>query len=232
MIDRYSITASADTIRERFSVDVPDFYKVRYNAAPTQLLPVITSASPRGISLFYWGTSPEWSKNKMLSEKIVNTVAEGFTERPALKKALKKNRCIIPADGFYAWKRIGKKTAIPYRFVLNGRDPFSVAGLWEEFEDTDGNQIQTFNMITVPSNELVNVVQERMPLILTRQGEKLWLDTNSGEENLMPLLAAFPAAAMNYYPVSARISDTNTDLPSLITPTAPADQHGNLTLFD
>jgi putative SOS response-associated peptidase YedK len=168
----------------------------------------------------------------VLSEKIVNTAAEGFAERPALKKALKKNRCIIPADGFYAWKKIGKKTAIPYRFVLNGRDPFSIAGLWEEFEDTEGNQIQTFSMITVPSNELIGAVHERMPLILPRQAEKLWLDNTAGEENLMPLLTTFPAAAMNYYPVSPRISDTNIDVPSLITPTAPADQHGNLTLFD
>lgn len=232
MIERYSITVSADSIRERFSVDVPDFYKATYNAAPTHLLPVITSSSPRGVSLFYWGTSPEWSKNKLLGEKIINTRAEHFTEKASLKKALKKNRCIIPADGFYAWKRIGKKTAIPYRFVLNSRDPFSFAGLWEEFEDTEGNEIQTFTLVTTVSNELVNVVQERMPVILTRQSEKLWLDNNSDEEGLLSLLTAYPAAAMNYYPVSPRISDSHTDVPSLIVPTPPADQHGNLTLFD
>ncbi|HWA35330.1 MAG TPA: SOS response-associated peptidase family protein, partial [Cyclobacteriaceae bacterium] len=117
MIDRYSITTSAESIGERFSVDVPDFYKPKYNAAPTQLLPVITSSSPGGVSLFYWGTSPEWSKNKLLGEKIINTRAENFADRPSLKKALRKNRCIIPADGFYGWKKVGKKTAIPYRFV-------------------------------------------------------------------------------------------------------------------
>jgi putative SOS response-associated peptidase YedK len=232
MIERYSITVSADSIRERFSVDVPDFYKARYNAAPTHLLPVITSSSPRGVSLFYWGTSPEWSKNKLLSEKIINTRAEDFTEKTSLKKALRKTRCIIPADGFYAWKRVGKKTAIPYRFVLNSRDPFSFAGLWEEFEDTEGHEIQTFTLITTISNELVNLVQERMPVILTRQSEKLWLDSNSDEEGLLNLLTAYPAAAMNYYPVSPRISDSHTDVPSLIVPTPPADQHGNLTLFD
>lgn len=232
MIDRYSITTSADVIRERFSVEFLDLYKAHYNAAPTRLLPVITASGAKGISSFYWGTSPEWSKNKVVSEKIINTRAESFTEKPSLLKALKKNRCLIPADGFYGWKKVGKKTAIPYRFVLNTRDPFSIAGLWEEFEDTDGNQIRTFTMITQVANELVSQVQERMPVILTRQSEKIWLDNGSNEETLLGLLTTYPAAAMNHYPVSPGISDVRSDVPSLIIPTPPADQHGNLTLFD
>ena len=232
MIDRYSITASADDVRERFSVDVPDFYLPRYNAAPTQLLPVITSSSPKGLSLFYWGTSPEWSKNKVLSEKIVNLRAENLEDKPALKKAVRKTRCIILADGFYGWKKVGKKTAIPYRFVLNSRDPFAMAGVWEEFEDTDGNEIQTFTLITQSANELVETVQERMPVILTKQAEKIWLDNTSDEASLVGVLTKYPAAAMNFYPVAPTISDSKTDLPSMIIPTPPADQHGNLTLFD
>lgn len=232
MIDRYSITVSAEAVRERFSVDVPGFYKKKYNAAPTQLLPVITNTNPRGVSLFYWGTSPEWSKNKMPGEKSINIRAENFEDKPALKKALRKNRCIIPADGFYGWKKVGKKTAIPYRFVLNSRDPFSLAGLWEEFEDTDGKETQTFSLITHEANELVSLIQERMPVILTRQAEKMWLDNNSDEETLLRLLTAYPAAGMTYYPVSPRISDRAIDLPSMIIPTPTSDQHGNLTLFD
>jgi putative SOS response-associated peptidase YedK len=232
MIQRYSITATADQIRERFFVDVPDFYAARYNAAPTQLLPVITSSAPGGVSLFYWGTSPEWSKNKLLSEKIINLRNEHFEERPSLKKNLKKTRCIIPADGFYAWKKVGKKTNIPYRFVMNNRDIFSFAGLWEEFEDTDGNEIQTFTIITVTANSLVNMVQERMPVILDKASEKIWLNTNSDEGVLLKLLIPYQETSMNYYPISPRISDTQVDVPSLIVATPPADQHGNLTLFD
>src|SRR5687767_7983161 len=98
MIDRYSLTANTEAIRERFSVDVPEFYQPRFNAAPTQLLPVITSSAASGLSLFYWGTSPEWSKNKVPSEKMINVRAESLDEKPALRKALKKNRCLIPAD--------------------------------------------------------------------------------------------------------------------------------------
>lgn len=232
MIDRYSLTASREVIRERFSVDVPDFYHPKFNAAPTQLLSVITSASPHGVSLFYWGTSPEWSKGKVPSEKMINVRAESLEEKPALKRALKKNRCLIPADGFYCWKKVGKKTSIPYRFVMHNKDLFAFAGLWEEFEDTDGNEIQTFMIFTLESNSLVAQVQERMPVILSKENEKLWLDPNTEDEALVGMLTSFPATAMTHYSVSPGISDIKVDLASLILPTAPADQHGNLTLFD
>jgi putative SOS response-associated peptidase YedK len=232
MIERYSITSPTEAIRERFSVDVPDFYKQRYNAAPTQLLPVITSSSSAGVSLFYWGTSPEWSKNKTLSERAINNRAEQFDEKSSLKRSLKKNRCIIPADGFYAWKKIGKKTSIPYRFILSTKEVFAIAGLWEEFEDTEGNQIQTFTIITTESNGFVGQIQERMPLILNSETEKVWLTQDSPEPALMRILKGKVSIALDYYPVSPKISDSTTDVPSLIIPTAPSDQHGNLTLFD
>src|SRR5687768_4509068 len=232
MIDRYSITASASEVAERFSVDVPEFYKAHYNASPTHLLPVITSATPQGLSLFYWGTAPEWAKNKALSEKIINLHGEDFPEKPGLKKALLKQRCIVPADGFYGWKKIGKKTSIPYRFIFKTQGLFSFPALWEEFEDTDGNQIQTFTIITSPSNSVVNVVQERMPLIMDRESEKTWLDKESSEEILLEIINTPATNDLDYYPVSPRISQQNVDVPSLIVPTPPSDQHGNLTLFD
>jgi putative SOS response-associated peptidase YedK len=232
MIERYSITASTDKIRERFSVDVPDIIQPRYNAAPTQLLSVITAASPQGVSTFYWGTSPEWAKNKTLSEKIINVRAEQILEKISLKKALNKNRCIVPADGFYAWKRAGKKTLIPYRFVATNQELFSFAGIWEEYEDTDGNEFHTFSIITTPSNDLVASIYERMPVILNKASEKTWLSSDAKEEDLMALLKSYPASEINLYSVSPRISDSSTDVPSLIIPAPPADQHGNLTLFD
>lgn len=232
MIERYSITSPTEAIRERFSVDVPDFYKQRYNAAPTQLLPVITRSSPAGVSLFYWGTSPEWSKNKTLSERVINNRAEQFEEKSSLKRSLKKNRCIVPADGFYAWKKIGKKTSVPYRFILSTKEVFAIAGLWEEFEDTEGNQIQTFTVITTESNGFVGQIQERMPLILNSETEKIWLAQDSSEPSLMRILKNKVSIALDYYPVTPKISDSTTDVPSLIIPTAPSDQHGNLTLFD
>lgn len=232
MVERYSITASAEKIQERFSVDVPDFYKPRFNAAPTQLLPVITASGKDGISTFYWGTSPIWSKNKTVSEKVINVRAETLNEKPALKRAMMKMRCIIPADGFYGWKRIGKKTFIPHRFVLQNQELFSMAGIWEEFEDEEGNAVHTFMVLTTEANELVASVSERMPVILDKQAEQRWLDLQATETELNNLLVQYPAAGMNLYTVSPKINELNNDVPSLIIPAPPADQHGNLTLFD
>jgi len=232
MIDRYSITATAEQIAVRFSVDVPDFYKAHYNASPTHLLPVITSATPQGLSSFFWGAAPGWAKNKSVGEKIINLRKEDFDEKVSLKKALRKQRCIVPADGFYGWKKVGKKTSIPYRFVFKSQRLFSFPGLWEEFEDTDGVQIQTFAIITMPADSMVSPVQERMPIILSRQSETIWLNKDSTEEALLKAISASDTREINYYPVSPRISQQDVDLPSLIVPTPPSDQHGNLTLFD
>lgn len=231
MIDHYSITASSSEISERFSVDVPDFYRAHYNASPTQVLPVITCASPEGLSSFYWGTAPEFAKNKTLGEKLVNLHAEDFREKPTLKKALRTHRCIIPADGFYGWKKVGKKTSIPYRFVLKSQAIFSFPGLWEEFEDAEGSQIQTFAMITLPPDDAGTALPDRMPVVLSAQAEKIWLAKDSSERALLDVLSA-KTSEMNYYPVSPRISQKDVDVPSLILPTPPSDQHGNLTLFD
>src|SRR6188768_223897 len=177
MIDRYSITASSAKLAERFSVDVPDFHKPRYNASPTQLLPVITATAPGGISTFYWGTSPEWAKNKTLGEKIINVRAETILEKPALTRAMMKTRCLVPADGFYTWKKTGKKTFIPYRFIATDQEVFSFPGLWEEYEDTDGNEFHTFSIITTNANSLVATVQDRMPVMLDKKSEAVWLNS-------------------------------------------------------
>jgi putative SOS response-associated peptidase YedK len=232
MIERYSITAAPSQLEQRFGTDVLDTYTANFNAAPTHLLPVITSAAPHGISTFYWGTSPEWSKNKTLSEKIINVRAESILEKPMLKKGMMKNRCLIPADGFYAWKKVGKKTSIPYRLVTNDQDVFSFAGIWEEFEDTEGNEFHTFSIITILSDGIVATIHDRMPVIFTKENEEIWLDKQSSESDLMKLLVPYPSAKMSHYPVSPRINNANTNVPSLIVPTPPADQFGNLTLFD
>jgi putative SOS response-associated peptidase YedK len=232
MVDRYSLTTPATLLAERFSVEVPDHYKQRYNAAPTQLLPVITSSGSSGISWFYWGRPPHFAKNKNLSEKIINLTAETLLERPALKKMLTQNRCIILADGFYVWKKVGKKTAIPHRATEVAQKPFSFAGLWEEFEDEDESMVHAFTILTVPSNDLILPFSERMPAIFDNVQEEIWLNPQSSEIELANILKAYPSNKMGIYTVSSLINNSAKDHPSLILPAPASDQHGNLTLFD
>ena len=232
MIDRYSIAASRELVEKRFGVDVPPHFKPRYNCAPTQLLPVITGAARKGISTFYWGMHPSFAKQKTLSERIINQPAEQISERTALKKMLMRHRCIIPADGFFGWKKVGKKTMVPYRFMFSENQLFSIAGIWTEFENEKDEEIHTFTMITIPSSEDVLQVQDRMPLILDVEQERIWLDAEAPEHRLMELLKTYPKEELISYTVSSGIKDIKNNYPSLLRPAPAGDQHGNLTLFD
>ena len=232
MVERYSITCDAESVRSRFSVDVPGFYKPHYNAAPTQLLPVITNTSPEGVSLFYWGIPPSWAKNKTVSEKVINVKAEALKEKPSLRKVILKRRCLIPADGFYAWKKSGQKTLIPYRIVASSGALLSFAGIWEDFEDNEGGEQSTFIMLTRPEEDTLRQINERMPVILSRDAEKIWLNSAADENVLLALLETPSGEQLSAYTVSPRINAISEDVPSLIAPAPPADQFGNLTLFD
>ncbi|NJM25046.1 MAG: SOS response-associated peptidase [Bacteroidia bacterium] len=206
-------------------------YKPRYNAGPTQLLPIILSSSPQGISTFFWGTSPEWSKNKTPSEKVINVRAENLKDKPAFRRAITKHGALFLPTVFTRGKS-RKKTTIPYRFVLADKEPFAIAGLWEEFEDENGEAVHTFMMFTVPANSLVSLVHDRMPAILERDREEQWLAADLAESALSQALTPYSSALMNMYTVSPRINALQNDFPSLVIPAPPADQHGNLTLFD
>lgn len=232
MIDRYSIHASAEQLISRFKIEDPHGYKPRYNAAPTQILPVITHESPQGFSFFYWGSEPRWIKNKTIAERIINTRGELIKEKPVLKKNLRTHRCIIPADGFYAWKKVGKKTVMPWRIILKSNEVFSFAGLWEEYDDEEGNSYHTFSLITLPSVGWLTDITDRSPLIFTKEVETLWMDKNATEAQLLDLIQLYPVDKLEGYHVSPMIHSTEYDVPSLIKPTPPADQFGNLTLFD
>lgn len=232
MIERYSIHATQAQLVERFKIEESVAYKPRYNAAPSQLLPVITHESPQGFSYFYWGTAPQWARNKTLAERIINTRAELITEKPVFKKQLMRYRCLIPADGFYAWKKVGKKTSIPWRFIAKSKKVVSFAGLWEEYDDSEGNAFHTFSIITVPANDTVASVTDRMPVIFNRTEEEIWLDKNAMEEALIGLLKEYSAKDLEGYTVSPGINSTETESALLIIPTPATDQFGNLTLFD
>lgn len=231
MNNRYSLTANKDKLQSRFAIDVPDYYKPVYNAAPTHLLPVITSEHPGGISMFYWGIPPEQAKNKAVSTKLLHIRAEDIIQKSYLKKSLKTHRCIIPADGYYEWKSLGKKSKIPHRICLSSKELFSFPGFWEEY-DTDEGDVHTFSIITTQANTIAAEMNERMPVIFDKEQEKVWLDRNADEQKLLEILKPYLADLMYAYTVSPRINDTSNNDEGLIRQTPAADQFGNLSLFN
>jgi putative SOS response-associated peptidase YedK len=233
MCSRYSITATSDQLSSRFQVDVPAaFYKPSYNAAPSQLLPVITSDSPNGISLFYWGLPPERAQNKSISERIINLRIETLQEKAIYKRAMKTHRCLIPADGYYTWKQLGKKTTVPYRVIRKDKTLFSFAGIWEEYESETGDNLHTFSIITVPANSILSGISERMPVILNPDQERIWLNAQASETELLSVLKPYPEDSLEFYTVSPRVNSIQNNDSTLTRPAPAADQHGNLTLFN
>ncbi|MHA7129084.1 SOS response-associated peptidase [Algoriphagus namhaensis] len=231
MCGRYSLGKSKKELEERFQAEMLTEFNPRYNIAPTQLLPVITSQSPKGFSFFYWGITPDFGKNKPVAQKLINAKAETVDQKISFKTSFKTRRCIIPADGFYEWKRLGKKTKIPYRFTMEDNRLFSFAGIWEEYETVNGEVQHTFLILTTSPNPTVAQVHDRMPVIFDQTQEKKWLDNYTSPEELKGLLQPYPQDKMVSFTVSPSVNSVQNDYASLTKKASPADQHGNYTLF-
>jgi len=231
MCGRYSLAKSKIELEDRFQAEMLEDFKPRYNIAPSQLVPVITSDSPKGFSHFYWGITPAFAKNKPVAYKLINARSESITEKISFKNAFKKNRCLVPADGFYEWKKVGKKTKVPYRFVFHNESLFSFAGIWEEFETEKGEIAHTFTILTTRPNLLTSEIHDRMPVILTKENEEKWLNLNTSEEELLGMLSPYSDEEMTKYTVSPMVNQVVNDSPFVIRKTLPMDQFGNYTLF-
>ena len=166
-----------------------------------------------------------------MAQKLINARAESVNEKVSFKSSFEKRRCLIPADGFYEWKKLGKKTKIPYRFTLRDDALFSFAGIWEEYETVNGEVQHTFLILTTSPNDIVSEIHDRMPVILNPQMEKKWLDTYTSESELLAMLQPYPSDQMLSYTVSPLVNSVENDVPSIIRKTSPTDQHGNYTLF-
>lgn len=230
MIDRYSIAATASDLSVAMGVDPYGFDRPVFNAFPASLLPVVIQNS-KGFSHFFWGLTPQWAKNKSIGEKLINVRVENILERASTRKALMRARCAVPADGFYVWKRLSKKSMVPYRVLLKSKSAFAMAGLWEEYENESDERFYTFKIITCAPNATVFPLHDRMPAILNAGQQAAWLHPDSTEQQLLDALRPFPSEDMDSYAVSPRIQKNQPYDSTLINPEHPTDQHGNLTLF-
>lgn len=232
MYDRYAIYALASKIREELAVEVPNGYMPMYNAGPTQLLPVITSEDRRGLSFFHWGLMAKWSNNKSISAKSINLPAESAFQKTSYRNQIQTHRCIVPVNGFYAWKRVSKKQIVPYYYYPTKVPLMGIAGLWEEFEDIDGSVSHSFILLTVPSSPALAEIEDQMPAFLEPINCLNWLESDDLGEKEAPLMSLTQQhTPLSSHPVSPAISNLANNQSTLITAVPPTDQHGNYTLF-
>ena len=216
MCGRYSFAIEDELIRERFGVSVRSaVYKARYNCAPSQNLAVISTEDIHTVSFYRWGLIPSWAKDPSIGNKLINARAETIVEKPSFKHAFRLRRCLVLSDGFFEWKKSKEKT--PYRICLQDCAPFSMAGIWENWKNPEGEIIRSFSIITTLANSLLEGIHDRMPVILKREDEEKWLKS-AQEEELLHLLQPYPSERMMTYPVSNKVNSPLNDVPEILEP--------------
>lgn len=221
MCGRFSLTAEEQRLNEFFNLaGGKSPYVPRYNGAPTQNMAVITNQIPGQLQFFRWGLIPFWSKEIPRSMPLINARAEGIDKKQAFRQVFKTNRCLVPSDGFYEWVRQGKK--IPMRFTLIDESLFAMAGLWDIWQNENGQTINSFTIITTEPNELMAPIHNRMPVILDKNEYEAWLNTTD-ETSLKNMLKPFPSEKMKAYRVSEKVNAVRNEGPDLILPVNEID---------
>lgn len=218
MCGRYGLSIDdAKKVYERFDVENKLYeIKPRYNIAPAQMNPVITSNSPNHIRYMFWGLIPFWAKDKKFAYKTINARSEDIDQKPSYKKPFQLQRCLVPATGFYEWTKT--KPAVPYYFELKNQALFAFAGLYDVWKNPkDGQELYSYTIITTRPNDVVAKVHHRMPVILKKEDEDFWLNPDVVEsERLLPLLKPYPGEDMTMHQVSTNVNKPFYDDRSLI----------------
>lgn len=216
MCGRFTLSQSAEAIASAFQLNQVPTLEPRYNIAPTQpVATVLQSAHERQFQLLRWGLIPAWAKDATMGSRLINARAETVAEKPAFRSAFRHRRCLVIADGFYEWRRQdGKKQ--PFYFRMQDRQPFAFAGLWEHWQDSKGEAIDSCTILTTEANELLQQIHERMPVILNPKDYEMWLDPTVQKSELQQLLQPLSSAAMTSYPVSTKVNKPTNDTPELI----------------
>ena len=222
MCGRFTKKSSKEELRKRFGFDDTSecsLFEARYNIAPSQEQPVlIVSQDKRIVTMMKWGLVPHWSKDPKIGFKMINARSEGIHEKPSFKTPLRKRRCLVMADGFYEWHKVNNKTKIPYYFRLKSGEPFAFAGLWDIWEK-EGQTLKTFTIITTTPNELMEPIHDRMPVILNRSDEGMWLDPEIKKpSDVLTLLKPYASKEMECFRVSTIVNSPKNDVPECVVP--------------
>ena len=222
MCGRYSFVPNQN-FAERFQVENQQLELLpRYNVAPGQAMPVITRNSPNRVEEMRWGLVPFWAKDPRIGNRMINARAETIAEKPAFRRPLAARRCLVPASGFYEWQR-SEEGKIPHYIFLRDIDSFAFAGLYEIWKDDADNVLRTYTIITTTPNALMEPIHNRMPVILAREDEALWLDKEAEIPALLALLRPYPAEQMDAYAVSRAVNSPANEGEALLEPEPSAD---------
>jgi putative SOS response-associated peptidase YedK len=219
MCGRYSLTSKLNNLQARFDFEAGNLvYRPRYNVAPTQDVLAVVNDGRNRAGFLRWGLVPFWAKDPRIGSRMINARAETVAEKPAFRRALRKQRCLVLADGFYEWKKEGS-AKVPMYIAARSGEPFGMAGLWETWKAPSGESLHSCAIITTAANSLMEPIHERMPVILTQEAEATWLDAGIDDPGpLTRLLLPYPAAELEAYPVSTLVNSPRNDARECLLP--------------
>ena len=218
MCGRFVITSSPEALRVLFGyLEQPNF-PPRYNVAPTQPIPVVIDDKGRHFRLMRWGLWPAWVKDPRKFTLLINARAETVREKPAFEKAIRRRRCLIPADGYYEWNSSGGSKR-PYFIHRRDGHPIGFAGLAETWTGPNGEEVDTVAIITAPASADLAVLHHRVPVTIAVRDFELWLDCRSDHADaVMPLMQGPEEGEFAWHEISARVNHVNNDDAQLILP--------------
>jgi putative SOS response-associated peptidase YedK len=223
MCGRYAITSAPEGIRALFRYEEQPNFPPRYNIAPSQPIPVVRLVDGRRhFALVRWGLIPSWVKDPKSFSLLINARGESVIDKPAFRAAMRRRRCLIPADGFYEWKRDGERKR-PYFVRPKRGGPVAFAGLWETWCGPNGEEVETAAIVTTQANRTLATIHDRMPVIVPPEAFDLWLDcANVDARTAAALLMPAPDALLDAYEISTAVNRTADDNPALIEPVGSA----------
>ncbi|MGA3032169.1 MAG: SOS response-associated peptidase [Terracidiphilus sp.] len=224
MCGRFARRSTREVLAEWFGVDLEDApeFAPSYNAAPQSVQPVVRLGGDSGkpkFALLRWGLVPYWAKDAKIGYSTINARAEEAQAKPAFRDALRKRRCLVPADAFYEWQNLTPKSRQPFAIGLRSGEPFAFAGLWESWRPKDAEPLETFTILTTDPNEALEPIHNRMPVILEPKDYQRWVEPADAERLPVDLMRPYPAERMVAWPVSERVGNVRNDYPELLART-------------
>jgi putative SOS response-associated peptidase YedK len=219
MCGRYLITSAPEAFRRLFGYPEQPNFPPRYNVAPTQPVPIVRLVEgAREFALVRWGLIPPWVKDPRVFSLLINARGESVNDKPAFRNAMRRRRCLFPADGFYEWKTDGARKR-PYFVRPRDGGPIAYAGLWETWMGPNGEEQETAAIVTTTASRDIAHLHDRMPVIVPPEAFDLWLDCrNVDEVTAAALFVPSPPGRLEAYEVSPAVNRAENDTPDLIAP--------------
>ena len=223
MCGRFARKSTQEVLADWFGVEPEDmpWFAPSFNIAPQSVQPVVRlkrEAGNREFALLRWGLVPFWAREAKIGYTTINARAEEAASKPAFREALKKRRCLVPADSFFEWQRLDAKSKRPFAIGLKSGEPFAFAGLWESWRPKDGESLETFTILTTDPNEVMEPIHNRMPVLLEPKDYDRWLEAGDPARPPVDMLRPYPAERMRAWPVSDRVGNVRNNDAGLLEP--------------